>query len=65
MSFERSPNRPIASPTSFGRNLMDAIPFSKQMLRPQNRYEIEKRKLEVGENQRHENYLSKGKKLPY
>jgi hypothetical protein len=67
LMFRNTPRSPTdLSPAQlvFGRNLTDAIPFSRQMLRPQNRYEIEKRRLEVRENQRHENDSSKRRKLP-
>ncbi len=46
LMFRNTPRSPTdLSPAQlvFGRNLTDAIPFSRQMLRPQNRYEIEKR----------------------
>ncbi len=60
----RSPTDLSPAQLVFGRNLTDAIPFSRQMLRPQNRYQIEKRQLVVRENQRHKNHSSKGRKLP-
>jgi hypothetical protein len=48
----------------FGRNLTDAIQFSRQMLCPHNRYKIEKRQLKVRNNQHHENNSSKRRNLP-
>ncbi len=65
--FRNTPRSPTdLSPAQlvFGCNLTDAIPFSKQMLRPQNQYEIDKPWLKVRENQRHENDSSKRRKLP-
>jgi hypothetical protein len=55
LMFRNTPRSPTdLSPAQlvFGRNLTDSIPFSRQMLGPQNRYEIKKRHLEVRENQR-------------
>jgi hypothetical protein len=60
----RSPTDLSPAQLVFGCNLTDSIPFSRQMLRPQNRYKIEKRQLEVRENQRHKNNSLKGRKLP-
>jgi hypothetical protein len=66
LMFRNTPRSPTdLSPAQlvFGRSLTDSIPFSRQMLHPQNRYEIEKRRLKVRENQRHENDSSKS--YPY
>jgi hypothetical protein len=48
----------------FGRHLQDTLPFSRQMLCPQCRFEIAKRRLEIREGQRQENDVSKRRKLP-
>jgi hypothetical protein len=67
LMFQNTPSSPTnLSPAQlvFGRNPNGAIPFSRQMLRPQNQYEIEKCRLEVRENQRHRKDLSKKRKLP-
>jgi hypothetical protein len=55
----RSPTDLSPAQLVFGRNLTDAIPFSRQMLRPQNRYEIEKRRLEVRESASRERFVEK------
>jgi hypothetical protein len=63
LMFRNTPRSPTdLSPAQlvFGRHLRD---FSRQMLRPQNRYEIEKRRLEINDGQRHKNYLSTRRKL--
>jgi hypothetical protein len=67
LMFQNTPSSPTdLSPAQlvFGRNPNGAIPFSRQMLRPQNQYKIEKCQLKVRENQRHRNDSSKKRKLP-
>ncbi len=67
LMFRNTPRSPTdLSPAQlvFGRHLQDTLPFSRQMLRPQCRFEIEKRRLEVREGQRQENDSSKRRKLP-
>ena len=67
LMFRNTPRSPTdLSPAQlvFGRHLSDSLPFSRQMLRPQNRYEIEKRRLEVNEKRRNENDASKRRKFP-
>jgi len=67
LMFRNTPRSPTdLSPAQlvFGRHLQDTLPFSRQMLRPQCRFEIEKRRLEVREGQRRENDASKRRKLP-
>ena len=67
LMFRNTPRSPTdLSPAQlvFGRHLRDSLPFSRQMLRPQNRYEIEKRRLEVTANRHKENDESKRRKLP-
>ncbi len=59
----RSPTEMSPAQLVFGRHLRDSLPFSRQMLQPQNRYEIEKRHLEINDGQRHKNDLSKRRKL--
>jgi hypothetical protein len=54
--FQNTPRSPTdLSPAQlvFGRHLTYSIPFSRQMLHPQNQYQIEKRHLKVRENQCH------------
>jgi hypothetical protein len=66
LMFRNTPRSPTdLSPAQlvFGRHLRDSLPFSRQMLRPQNRYEIEKRRLEINDGQRHKNDSSKRRKL--
>ena len=65
--FRNTPRSPTdLSPAQlvFGRHLNDSLPFSRQMLRPQNRYEIERRRLEIREGQRQKNNASKRRELP-
>ncbi len=60
----RSPSDLSPAQLVFGQHLQDTLPFSRQMLRPQCRFEIKKRRLEVWEGQRQENNASKRRKLP-
>ena len=67
LMFQNTPSSPtdlLPTQLVFGRNPNGAIPFSRQMLRPQNQYQIEKCPLKVRENQHHRNYSSKKRKLP-
>jgi hypothetical protein len=60
--FRNTPRSPTdLSPAQlvFGRHLRDSLPFSRQMLRPQNQYEIKKRRLEINDGQHHKNDSSK------
>jgi hypothetical protein len=62
LMFRNTPRSPTdLSPAQlvFGRHLQDTLPFSRQMLHPQCRFEIEKRRLEVREGQRQKNDASK------
>ena len=47
----------------FGRHLRDSLPFSRQMLRPQNRFEIEKRRLEMDLKRKNKNDSSSRRNL--
>jgi hypothetical protein len=67
LMFRNTPRLPTdLSPAQlvFGWHLQDTLPFSRQMLHPQCRFKIEKRRLEVQESQRQENDASKRQKLP-
>jgi hypothetical protein len=67
LMFPNTPRWPtdlLLAQLVFGQHLQDTLPFSRQMLHPQCRFEIEKRRLEVQEGQCQENHASKRQKLP-
>jgi hypothetical protein len=66
LMFRNTPRSPTdLSPAQlvFGHHLRDSLPFSCQMLQPQNRYKIEKLHLEINDRQCHKNDFSRRRNI--